>query len=271
MPATTTDRLRSVLGRGWRGRQPVTRSWGPRLQCTPPSSGRERRRRPPALAWLRVSDQRVSCQFPLPGSYSSADALPPPATSTLPSGSRVAVWSARANPRLAVAVQVRVPGSYSSAEALIVVAAAEAADHEHLAIGQQRCRPAAEAGRDHLSDGRPGPAARVIHLGGGRCLAAAMGVAARHEHRPIGQGRRRVPHADPAHVPGDASTIRCSGRTARPWAFRSRGRSGGCPPRAPCHRATVLPWCSERSVSRNPVAVQVPVLGSYSSAARGLP
>ena len=46
-------------------------------------------------------------------------ALPPPATSTLPSGSSVAVWPARANPRLAVAVQVRVPGSYSSAEALI--------------------------------------------------------------------------------------------------------------------------------------------------------
>ena len=62
------------------------------------------------------------CQLeskPRPGSYNSAllKALPlnPPAASTLPEGSKVAVRNSRAVPRLRVAVHVSVAGSYSSA------------------------------------------------------------------------------------------------------------------------------------------------------------
>src|SRR6266542_1216641 len=57
------------------------------------------------------------------GSYSSAElavpgSSPPPATRTLPSGSSVAVWSARGRAMLAAADQLFVAGSYSWAEAL---------------------------------------------------------------------------------------------------------------------------------------------------------
>src|SRR5450759_3601102 len=58
----------------------------------------------------------------LPGSYSSAvttgaSAPKPPATSTLPSGSSVAVWDWRGVTMLPAAVQDPLPGSYRSAEA----------------------------------------------------------------------------------------------------------------------------------------------------------
>ena len=64
-------------------------------------------------------------QLPATGSYSSAllKSLPlnPPATSTLPSGSKVAVSPCRAVPRLPVAVQVPLAGSYSSALARLAL------------------------------------------------------------------------------------------------------------------------------------------------------
>ena len=59
----------------------------------------------------------VADQVPVAGSYTSAEALSttlasePPATSTLPPGSRVAVWEARPVPRPATAVHVPVAGS----------------------------------------------------------------------------------------------------------------------------------------------------------------
>ena len=58
---------------------------------------------------------------PVAGSYSfraaqeRAGGIHPPATSTLPLGSNVAVWLERAAIRLPVAVQAPVAGSYSSA------------------------------------------------------------------------------------------------------------------------------------------------------------
>src|SRR6266699_559790 len=66
---------------------------------------------------------RKGCQVgskPSPGSYSSALLkeplkLNPPATSTLPEGSSVAVCNARAVPRLPVLLQLPVAGSYNSA------------------------------------------------------------------------------------------------------------------------------------------------------------
>src|SRR5438094_8232088 len=58
-------------------------------------------------------------QLPVAGSYNSAllksEPLYPPATSTLPLDSSVAVCRKRAVPRLPVAVHVPVAGSYSSA------------------------------------------------------------------------------------------------------------------------------------------------------------
>ncbi len=112
----------------------------------------------------------------------------PPATSTVPSGSSVAVWP--------------------------------------------------YARRDHDPGGGPGPAARVVQLGGGQD-APMTAVAARHEHRAIGQQRGRVV---------DAGRRSCSR-----WRSRSRCRvvqlGGGQrsavvvsrPPRAPCHRAAAWP------------------------------
>ena len=64
----------------------------------------------------------VALHVPLAGSYSSALLRPlplpsgvPPATSTLPLGSNVAVWKKRAVLRLPVAVHVPLAESYSSA------------------------------------------------------------------------------------------------------------------------------------------------------------
>ena len=62
----------------------------------------------------------MSLQLPSAGSYSSelfkeTPLTSPPATSTLPEGSSVAVCSVRAVERLPVAVHVPVAGSYSSA------------------------------------------------------------------------------------------------------------------------------------------------------------
>ena len=59
----------------------------------------------------------MAVQFPVAGSYSSALVLllNPPATSTLPLGSNVAVCKSRAALRPPVAVQLPVAGSYSSA------------------------------------------------------------------------------------------------------------------------------------------------------------
>src|SRR5262245_54619375 len=73
----------------------------------------------------------VGLQVPVAGSYSSAVAtvtaeqrpqgaggtVCPPATSTLPFASSVAVWSARTAAMLPVGLQVPVAGSYSSAPA----------------------------------------------------------------------------------------------------------------------------------------------------------
>ncbi|OGN81047.1 MAG: hypothetical protein A2X23_10375 [Chloroflexi bacterium GWC2_73_18] len=59
----------------------------------------------------------VAVHRPLLGSYSSADRAvasslgPPPATSTVPSGSSVAVWPPRAVVMLPVAVHRPLPGS----------------------------------------------------------------------------------------------------------------------------------------------------------------
>ena len=66
----------------------------------------------------------VGDQVPVAGSYSSALAnsallLPPPATSTLPLGSKVAVSPSRAVPMLPVGVSAPVAGSNNSALAKV--------------------------------------------------------------------------------------------------------------------------------------------------------
>ena len=75
------------------------------------------------------------------GSYSSADAvrpppLKPPATSTCPPLSRVAVCSDRAVAMLPVTLQVSLTGSYSSADVVSPVGAAPR--DQHLPGSEQR-------------------------------------------------------------------------------------------------------------------------------------
>ena len=67
----------------------------------------------------------VTVHIPVAGSYSSAVAVakalktPPPATSTSPFASNVAVWCTRAVAMLPVAVHILVVGSYCSAVAVM--------------------------------------------------------------------------------------------------------------------------------------------------------
>ena len=151
----------------------------------------------------------VAVHDPVSGSYSSAFTVgnSPPATSTLPSGSSVAVWLKRGvtifpvadqvplsgsyslgaddrhehlavgqqrgrrvgpylGAQLPVAVHVPLAGSYTSAPLGVRVAVGDVA-HEHLAVAQQRGREAA-VGIEHVPGRRPGPAGRVVQLGGGQ-------------------------------------------------------------------------------------------------------
>src|SRR5205823_6472586 len=84
------------------------------------------KREPEAVSGLplgKIEGETVvsnGCQLeskPRPWSYSSVLLIPyqPPATSTLPEGSSVAVWSFRPVPMLPVVVHVPAAGSYSSA------------------------------------------------------------------------------------------------------------------------------------------------------------
>ena len=82
---------------------------------------------------------------PSPMSYSSAllrgPMRPcPPATSTLPLGSNVAVCDARAVVRLPVAVHVPLAGSYSSALVSVAAGIVRSSCYQHFAVGQQRRR-----------------------------------------------------------------------------------------------------------------------------------
>ena len=107
----------------------------------------------------------MAVQVPLAGSYSSAlaKAVPllsrPPATSTLPFGSNVAVCNKRAVLRLPVAVQVPLAGSYSSALAeMLTVQSPCNQDH---AVWQQRRRVIDTCGVEAACDS-PGPARRSV-------------------------------------------------------------------------------------------------------------
>ena len=189
-------------------------------------------------------------------------ALPPPATSTLPLGSSVAVCRKRAVPRLPVAVHVPVAGSYSS-----VLLKAEShhgsARHQHLAIGQQRRRvirrvrcPGCRSPSTCQSPDHTAP----------RCsrLESIIG-SARHQHLAIGQQRRRVIGACGGQAAGRRP--RASRRIIQLRAIQEVRLIGWPPPPpAPCHWAVTSPCGRSRAVPRLPVAVHVPVAGSYSSA-----
>jgi hypothetical protein len=76
----------------------------------------------------------VGTQLSVAESYNSAVAVPPPATSTWPLGSSVAVWPYRGVLMLAVGAQVPVVGSYNSAlvRAVPVTVQGEAKEHPPL-------------------------------------------------------------------------------------------------------------------------------------------
>ena len=73
--------------------------------------------------------------------------------------------------QLPVADQVPLAGSYTSAPGIPSIDG-RVVDirHEHLAVAQQRGREAA-VGLEHVPGGGPGPALRVVQLGGGQVVS----------------------------------------------------------------------------------------------------
>ena len=204
---------------------PVTGSYSSALARAPPTSGRRRpapsrrQQRRGVTSRGRCSATRSGARSPVAGSYSSALARSkapeypsPPATSTFPLGSSVAVWTARAVFSDAVALQFPVAGSYSSALART----------SPSTRGRRRPAPSRSAARSRCGHAggvqRPGrgpvPGRGVIQLRA-RHRSAARPLAAGDQHLPAGQ--------------------------------QGRGVTG-------------------RALFSDPVAVQFPVAGSYSSA-----
>ena len=202
----------------------------------------------------------VVVQDPVSGSYSSAPEIA--------AHQHRAIRQQRRRRRCAgpdispVAVQVPVAGSYSSGS--VRPAPMEPAGSEHLAVGQQR----EGDGGAPVAHGRrrgPGPRGRIVQLG--RFLNAVDGVtelvidvAARHEHPAIGQQDGGVADVVPlGHPPGGGPG---------PAVGVVQLGAVGCPSRAPCRRAATWllhPWSA---MIIFPVAVQVPLAGSYTSAPR---
>ena len=145
----------------------------------------------------------VALHAPVAGSYSSPlTRLPlapvstlPPATSTCPFGSSVAVCPKRAVPKFPVALHAPVAGSYSSPLARLP-AGATTPDDQHLPIRQQRgCMEG--ACRSQTSRCAPQPRRRVIQFRTGE-KGSAGAIPPGDQHLPIWQqrgcvGERAVP------------------------------------------------------------------------------
>ena len=135
----------------WRGHTPRPR---PPPRRPPPLRRRAAPARPsppPPRGWLRATFSSTSVDVPWTtsstralrtGNAPSTDSTSPPASSTLPPGSRVAVWNARGVPSAGTCSTVPVTGSKISAEATVASTAAraglEAPGQQHPAVLQQR-------------------------------------------------------------------------------------------------------------------------------------
>ena len=184
---------------------------------------RSRRSRPAGVVQLRAREIRRRWS--------------PPATSTLPLGSNVAVWLQRAVARLPVARPgVRPPGR-TVPRSRDGAAAASPCD-EHLAVGQQRRRVNDRVRSPRLPVARPGPAGRIVQFRARERADVAV-VPAGDEHLAVGQQRRRVERA----CGGRGCRSRCPGPARRIVQFRARER--GCRRtrrrRAPCRWAATSP------------------------------
>src|SRR5450756_1874813 len=233
----------------------------------------------------------VAVQNPLPGSYSSAEAsgglrlallLPrPPATSTLPSGSSVAVWDWRGMGMLPVAVQDPLLGSYSSAEA---------------SVGPPPpMSPPGSAVPPATSTLPSGSSVAVWNMRGVTMLPVAVQDPLLGSYSSAEASALLLPVTLLLSVPPATRTLP-SGSSVAVWNWRGVGMlpvavqdplfgsyssaeaSGGLPPPVSPPGTAVPPTTSTlpsgssvavwnmRGVTMFPVAVQDPLLGSYSSA-----
>ena len=185
----------------------------------------------------------VTLHDPVLGSYSSAVGKPlsrpfggPPAKSTLPSGSSVAVCSERSLSRTLSRSRSRCSGR----TALPQMGCRTAAHHEHLAVGAaSRCdlcrrRPCPRLPSRSRCPGRTArrwqrvlePAAPWRRRPPAPCHPAAGSRCGRRVHRACSRSRSR---------------FRCPGRTARRRSLSLRSGRSCRRQRAPCRRAAAWP------------------------------
>ena len=188
----------------------------------------------------------VADQVLVRGSYSSAEALPPPATSTVPSGSSVAVWRPRAVPMLPVAAQTPVLGSESSAEGtsspqpalMSPPATSTLPSGSSMAVACRRRTPMAPVA---VQDPVLGSYSSADASAARPLTSLPSPPSPGHEHFAVGQQRGRVALARRAHCSGGGPGPRCAARRARRCRWRGprldRWCRGSHRPRAPCHRA----------------------------------
>ena len=156
-----------------------------------------------------------------------------------------------------MAVQVPLAGSYSSALARAPPLSSPC--NQHHAVGQQRRRVLIACGVE-AARGSPGPARWIVQF---RARENAAVEPSCDQHLAVGQQRRRVFRARGVEAARGSPSPARPGRTVP----RSRDSRRYIPP-----ATSTLPLgskvavCSERAVLRLPVAVQVPLAGSYSSA-----
>ena len=133
---------------------------------------------------------------------------------------------------------------------------------EHLAVGQQRRRVQIACGAE-AAGGGPGPAGRIVQFRARRELRLSL-CSSCDEHLAVGQQRRRVKAACGAEAAGGSP-----GPAGRIVEFRAREIAAAVKSSCDEHLAVGQQRrrvVTARAVSRLPVAVQVPLAGSYSSA-----
>ena len=165
----------------------------------------------------------------------------------------------RAVVRLPVAVQSRWPGRTVPRSARLAL---YSPCHQHLAVGQQRRRVRLACGVE-AAGGSPRPAGRVVQFRAAKSDAAGIYV-------PLPPAPCRWAATSPCDdACGGEAAGGSPGPAGRVVQFRAGKNSRRyllpLPP-APCRWAATSPCDQSRAVLRLPVALQVPLAGSYSSA-----
>ena len=147
-----------------------------------------------------------------------------------------------------------------------IAAVAVAAGDEDLAVVQQR-RRVIEACGVQAAGGGPGVGRRVVQLRAGQ--SAAVALAAGDEDLAVVQQRRRVIVACGVQAAGGGPGA--GGRVVQLRAGQQRCCRLDRRRRGPGRCSTASPWHMSRAVIKLPVAVQVLVVGLYSSALDRVP